>query len=108
MMYILKNVKISDNYLVLDNSKFFRLRRKNLVKIKSFLVSYEKTFVKQKVFCIEDSIEEAARNLKKLESIIDTTKMHSPSFKMILTGVGTYAYQRKDSVYIVPIGTLRD
>ena len=56
----------------------------------------------------EDSIEEADRNLKKLESIIDTTKMHSPSFKMILTGVGTYAYQRKDSVYIVPIGTLRD
>ena len=44
-----------------------------------------------------------------LESKIDTDKMKSPSFKMVLTGVGKYAYQRpQDGVYVVPIGCLRD
>ena len=35
--------------------------------------------------------------------------MRSPSFKMVLTGVGKYAYQRpQDGVYVVPVGCLRD
>ena len=54
-------------------------------------------------------IEEGARNLVTLESKIDTDKMKSPSFKMVLTGVGKYAYQRpQDGVYVVPVGCLRD
>ena len=54
-------------------------------------------------------IEEGAGNLVTLESKIDTDKMKSPSFKMVLTGVGKYAYQRpQDGVYVVPIGCLRD
>ncbi len=53
-------------------------------------------------------IEEGARTLTALAGKIDTTKMKSPSFKMVLTGVGRYAYQRpKDGVYIVPIGCLK-
>ena len=53
-------------------------------------------------------IEEGAANLKKLSSKIDTTKMKSPSFLMILTAVGTFAYRRVDGVYVVPIGCLKD
>jgi hypothetical protein len=30
--------------------------------------------------------------------------MKSPSFMMIVTGAGEYAYKRKDGIYIVPIG----
>ena len=34
--------------------------------------------------------------------------MNSPSFKMVLTGVGKYAYQRpQDGAYVVPVGCLR-
>ena len=51
-------------------------------------------------------IEEGSQNLKKLADKIDTTRMKSPSFLMVLTGVGKYAYQREDGVYIVPIGCL--
>lgn len=54
----------------------------------------------------ENLIEEGVKNLKKLQSIIDTSKMPSPSFLMILTAVGEYAYTRLDGVHIVPIGTL--
>lgn len=53
-------------------------------------------------------IEEGAENLKKLRNKIDVTKMKSPSFLMVLIGVGDYSYRRKDGVYVVPIGCLKD
>lgn len=53
-------------------------------------------------------IEEGAKNLKTLASKIDTEKMKSPAFMMILTGVGDYAYRREDGVYVVPIGCLKN
>lgn len=56
----------------------------------------------------ERNIEAAAKNLHSLEKIIDTDKMQAPSFKMILIGVGKYAYRRKDGIYVVPIGCLRN
>ena len=52
--------------------------------------------------------EEGASTLKELASKIDTTKMKEPSFLMVLTGLGSYAYQRKDGVMVVPIGCLKD
>lgn len=51
-------------------------------------------------------IEEGATTLKKFERIIDTTKMKTPSFKMILTGVGNYAFKRPDGILVVPIRSL--
>ena len=53
-------------------------------------------------------IEERAENLKTLKNKIDITKMKAPSFLMALIGVGDYAYRRKDGVYVVPIGCLKD
>lgn len=53
-------------------------------------------------------IEEGAANLLKLRDRIDTDKMSSPSFMMILTAVGNFAYQRKDGVYVVPVTCLKN
>ena len=55
-----------------------------------------------------DLINEGAKNLQTLKKRIDTTKMKDPSFLMVLTGVGQYAYKRDDGVLVVPIGCLRD
>lgn len=52
-------------------------------------------------------IEEAAKNLLTLKSKIDAEKMGEPSFLMVLTG-GQYAYRRKDGVWIVPVGCLKE
>jgi len=52
-------------------------------------------------------IEEGAATLLSLERKIDTDRMKAPSFKMVLTGVGNYAYLRKDGVAVVPVGTLK-
>lgn len=53
-------------------------------------------------------VEEGAANLLKLKDKIDTDKMSSPAFMMVLTATGNLAYQRKDGVYVVPVTTLRD
>jgi len=52
-------------------------------------------------------IEEGARTLKLLASKIDIDRMKSPSFMMVLTAIGPYAYRREDGVYVVPIGCLK-
>ncbi len=54
-----------------------------------------------------DNIEKGAKTLKDLASKIDTTKMKAPSFMMVVTGIGQYAYRRPDGVYVVPIGCLK-
>lgn len=54
-------------------------------------------------------IKESAENLQLLANKLDTTKMKKPSFLMVLTGVGDYAYKRpEDGVLVVPIGCLKD
>lgn len=53
-------------------------------------------------------IEEGVSTLHALAAKIDTDKMKHPSFLMVLTAVGKFAYRREDGVYVVPIGCLRD
>ena len=53
-------------------------------------------------------INEGASNLLALVDKINTDKMKEPSFLMVLTGTGDFAYRRKDGVYVVPIGCLKD
>lgn len=57
----------------------------------------------------ETLINEGAKTLTALANQIDTTRMKTPSFCMVLTAVGDYAYRRpQDGVYVVPIGCLKD
>lgn len=56
----------------------------------------------------ETLIEEGAKSLKKLASKIDTDRMKEPSFMMVLTAVGKYAFKRDDDIWIVPVGCLKD
>ncbi|MCM1519814.1 MAG: DUF4143 domain-containing protein [Lachnoclostridium sp.] len=56
----------------------------------------------------EKLIEEGAATLKELANKIDTTKMKVPSFLMVLTAAGNYAFRREDGVLVVPIGSLKD
>lgn len=53
-------------------------------------------------------IEEGAKSLKAMQKKIDTEKMKSPSFLMVLTGIGDYAYRRHYGVCVVPIGCLKN
>lgn len=52
-------------------------------------------------------IEEGVKNLKSLSKKIDTDRMNEPSFMMVLTAIGDYAFRRNDGVWIVPIAALK-
>ena len=56
----------------------------------------------------ETLINAGAETLNTLADKIDTNRMKSPSFKMILTAVGDFAYRRSDGIYVVPIGVLKN
>lgn len=56
----------------------------------------------------EKLIEEGANTLKSMVEKIDIEKMQSPSFLMVLTGIGDYPYKRHDNVFVVPIGCLKN
>lgn len=56
----------------------------------------------------DDLINEGVKTLKSLSCKIDTERMKHPSFLMVLTAAGFYAYRREDGVYVVPIGCLKD
>jgi len=56
----------------------------------------------------DNLIEDGSKSLRKLASKIDTEKMKAPSFMMVLTAVGKYAFKRNDGVWVVPIGCLKD
>lgn len=61
-----------------------------------------------------NEIDKAAKNLNKIESLIeehnektDGTTMRLPDLKLIITAT-EYGYKREDGVLVIPIGCLRD
>ncbi len=52
-------------------------------------------------------VESGVESLNRVEAKLDTTKMNPPSFKMIIVGVGRYAYRREDGIYVVPLTCLK-
>jgi hypothetical protein len=56
----------------------------------------------------DKNIDEGANSLISLANNIDTERMSAPSFMAVVIGVGDYAYKRKDGVYVIPIGCLKD
>ena len=52
-------------------------------------------------------IEEGASHLCQLKNKVQTSVVGEPSFLMVVTG-GQFAYRRKDGVFVVPIGCLKD
>lgn len=52
-------------------------------------------------------IEEGVKTLQKLAARLEPSSMKPPSFLAVLTGVGDFAYRRKDGVCVIPIGSLR-
>ncbi|MCL2080170.1 MAG: DUF4143 domain-containing protein [Oscillospiraceae bacterium] len=51
--------------------------------------------------------EKAAKNLIKFKKNVNTEKMGEPSFLAIITAT-QLAYQRRDSVWVIPLGCLKD
>lgn len=55
----------------------------------------------------KELIEKGVKSLKKLADRIDTAKTKSPSFMMVLTAVGGFAYRREDGIVVCPLSALK-
>ena len=55
----------------------------------------------------KEAIAHGAETLTRLAQKIDTTKMPAPSFLMVLTAAGDFAYRRADGVLVVPLACLK-
>lgn len=56
----------------------------------------------------DNLINQGAATLLSLAEKIDSTKMKTPAFLMVLTATGDYAYRRDDGVMVVPVGCMKD
>ena len=54
------------------------------------------------------AVEEGAEALNKLEKLITEKGYNPPTFKMIITGNNPFGYRRKDGIYQIPIGCLKN
>ena len=52
-------------------------------------------------------VDGAVKSLTRVESKLDTERMNPPSFRMVIVGVGKYAYRRPDGIYVVPLSSLK-
>jgi hypothetical protein len=52
-------------------------------------------------------IEEGADTLNALSGLIDTSRQKKVAFKMVITAVGDYAYQRPDGIIVCPLSALK-
>lgn len=52
------------------------------------------------------AIVDAKKSLRKLHGLIADSKMAEPSFQMVLTATGSYAFPDSEGIWIVPITTL--
>ncbi|MDE5888258.1 MAG: DUF4143 domain-containing protein [Muribaculaceae bacterium] len=94
-------------YAQASDGEVFHYRDKNELEADIIIHLRDGRWAPVEVKMGQKQIEEAAAHLLKLSQKVDTEKMGQPSFLMVLTG-GEYAYRRKDGVWVVPLGCLKD
>lgn len=94
-------------YAQANDGDTFHYRDKNGLEADMIIALRDGRWAAVEVKLGSKQIEEAAAHLIKLSNQIDTEKMGKPSFLMVLTG-GEYAYRRKDGVWVVPLGCMKD
>ncbi len=94
-------------YAQANDGDIYHYRDKNELEADMIISLRDGRWAPVEVKMGQKQIEEAAAHLIKLSEKIDSEKMGSPSFMMVLTG-GEYAYRRQDGVWVVPLGCLRE
>ncbi|MBQ7802759.1 ATP-binding protein [Candidatus Saccharibacteria bacterium] len=96
-------------YLSPSDGKVYHYRDKNGLECDAVTVLPDGKYglIQIKLGFDDETINQAVEKLNALRDKIDPEKMKLPSFMMVITGVGQYAYRREDGIYVVPIGCLK-
>lgn len=94
-------------YAQANDGDIYHYRDKNELEADMIVALRDGRWAPVEVKLGQKQIEEAATHLIKLSEKVDSDKMGRPSFMMVLTA-GEFAYRRKDGVWVVPLGCLKD
>ncbi len=94
-------------YAQANDGEIYHYRDKNELEADMIISLRDGRWAPVEVKLGQKQIEEAAAHLIKLTEKIDSEKMGQPSFMMVLTA-GEFAYRRKDGVWVVPLGCMKD
>jgi hypothetical protein len=84
----------------------FHYRDKTGLESDAVLVLRDGSWAAVEVKMGAGEFDSAAENLRKFVNRVNTEKMREPSFLMIFCAT-EFAYQRKDGIYVVPLGCLK-
>ena len=94
-------------YAQSNDGEIFHYRDKDQLEIDLIVSLNDGRWAGIEVKLGEHQAGEAAANLIRLKTKVDTSRIGEPSFLMVLTG-GKFAYKRNDGVLVVPVACLRD
>jgi uncharacterized protein len=94
-------------YAQSNDGEIFHYRDKDQLEIDLIVSLNDGRWAGIEVKLGEHQAEEAAANLIRLKTKVDTSRIGEPSFLMVLTG-GKFAYKRNDGILVVPVACLRD
>ena len=89
------------------NGKIYHYRDKNGLEADAIIHLDNGKWAAVEAKLGSNRIEEGAKNLLKLASLIDEKEMGKPEFLMVVTCT-EYAYEREDGVLVVPLATIKD
>jgi predicted AAA+ superfamily ATPase len=93
-------------YAQANDGDVFHYRDKNGLEADLIIRLHDGGWAAVEIKLRNKQIEEAAKNLLSLKEKVNEEKMGKAAFLMILTE-GQNAYQRKDGIWVIPIGCLK-
>jgi predicted AAA+ superfamily ATPase len=92
-------------YAQAHDAKIFHYRDSTNLEVDAIVQKYSGEYVAFEIKLGIGQIDDAAANLNKFASILDTTKIHTPKSLNIITGTGV-SYTRKDGINVISLSSL--
>jgi predicted AAA+ superfamily ATPase len=92
-------------YAQANDAKVFHYRDSTNLEIDAIVQKYSGEYAAFEIKLGTGQIDEAAANLKKLSSVLNTSKTARPKSLNIITGTGI-SYTRKDEINVISLSSL--
>ena len=106
--FLFENLAIRDLQVFMQNcgGKLSHYRDSENLEVDVILESDDDKWAAIEIKLGSGRIDEAASNLLKFTSKVNTDLLGSPTFLAVITATG-YGYRREDGVFVIPIGSLK-
>ena len=93
-------------YAEVAESRIYYFRDKTDLEVDAIIESYDGTWAALEIKLGHNQADQAAKNLIQLKNKLIASGTQPPAFLAIIEGLGAYAYQREDGVFVIPITCL--